>query len=351
MENLDPEVLPRRLRQLRTGHWPDVRLTQPQLGAALGVVASSVSSWESVKNGKTPPPERLDDYAIFFATQRSVRSDPPRLLPLSELTGDERAEHERLANELLRLRAQKNGDSGDEHGQPGGLWHFPDGGPIRLICGTLEKGRRPQHASVRDHNYLQLAAYAHLDAMVELFGHLRAENPKSDVGFDLGLRLESDDLQAHLVILGGAGMNRVGGLVASRVGLPIRQIKDPTLPEGEVFVDDGDPPARYGPRLIGDDPSGQLLEDVGLFARAPNPQNGARTLTICSGVFARGIYGAVRCFTDAALRQRNEAYVKEEFGESTTFALLMRVAVLDHATGTPDLHSPGVPLYAWPAKS
>lgn len=351
LAGLDAQVLPRRLRQLRMARWPDIRLTQPQLGAALGVVASSVSSWESTNLAKIPPPERLSDYAIFFATRRSVQSDPPRLLKVDELTQDERVERDRLAAELLRLRAKVAEEADDEPARPRGLWHFPDGGPIRLICGKRVRAERLPHASAEDHNYMQLAAYADLDALVELFGHVRAQNPDSDVRFELGQRLESDDLQAHLVVLGGTAMNRATGLLASRINLPDRQVEDPDISDGEAFEVFGDSPKRFGPRFFGDDPSKPLREDVGLFVRAPNPQNSSRTLTICSGVFTRGVYGAVRCFTDAALRDRNEAYVTRRFGEAVEFGLLMRVPVLGHATGTPDLRNPDVRLFEWPPDS
>jgi len=331
-------------------HWPGVRLTQPQLGTALGVVASSVSSWENTSQVKIPPPERLDDYATFFATQRSMQSDPPRLLGIDELTPEERAERDRLAAELLRLRAAVADEADDVPGRPRGLWHFPDGGPVRLICGRLVGADRLPHGTAEDHNYMQLAAYADLDSLVELFGHIRAQNPGSDVRFELGRRLESDDLQAHLVVLGSTAINRVTGLLAARINLPVRQVEDPNIGDGEVFLDDGHPPTQFGPLFVGDDPSMPLRADVGLFVRAPNPQNSARTLTICSGVFTRGVYGAVRCFTDAALRDRNEAYVARRFGPAAEFALLMRVAVLDHATATPDLHLPTVRLREWPAR-
>lgn len=347
MTSSAPE-LPTRLRQLRVAHWSDVKLTQPQLGSALGVVASSVSSWESTRLTKVPPSERLIDYATFFATRRSVQDDSPRLLGVEELTDDERAEQERLSAELLSLRAAVADDGDDEPGSPRSLWHFPDGAPVRLICGQLVREDRLPHASAADHNYMQLAAYADLDALVELFGHIRAQNPNSDVRFELGQRLESDDLQAHLVLFGSAEMNWNAGLLAARISLPIHQFEAPEFLDGEIFEVAGDSQKRFGPRFVDDDPTRQLLEDVGWFLRVPNPHNSTATLTICSGVFTRGVYGAVRCFTDVAVRDRNEAYVRARFGDAVEFGLLMRVGVLDHATISPDLHVGDVRLYEWP---
>ena len=105
---LDPRVaLARRLRGLRQEHWPGRRLTQPELAWALGgsgrrLSVPSISSWESVTDPKVPPPERLEAYATFFATNRSIE-DEPRLLRLEDMTDEELQVREALLQELMQL--------------------------------------------------------------------------------------------------------------------------------------------------------------------------------------------------------------------------------------------------------
>jgi transcriptional regulator with XRE-family HTH domain len=350
--------LARRLKELRQSQWPDRKLTQPELGSVFGVGAPSISSWESGK--VSPPPSRLDAYATFFATHRSVEGGL-RLLSVDDMTAEERSARSELASELSALArgVEKQG------GVPRNLWHFPDGQPVRLICGEIERlplrradflddeeereSARSKYASGDELNYMQLMAYADVDSLVELFGHIRAQNPASNVGFDLAQRLESDDLQSHLVIVGGLG-NRVGIVerLLRRAGIPIVQRVDPDNPpwggEGEVFeVRDG---ARslYRPSFDDED---QLVEDVGLFIRAPNPYNDSLTLTVVSGVFTRGVYGAARMFTDERLRERNEDRLTKLFPGSTKYVVLVRVRVEDHATITPDINVPDVVLHQW----
>src|SRR5215475_538254 len=91
VDDLDPRRrLAQRLRGLRTECWPEVRITQPQLAQALGQVSVPlISSWESATNPRIPPVARLDDYAVLFATPRSLGSGGPRQLDLAELTEDE----------------------------------------------------------------------------------------------------------------------------------------------------------------------------------------------------------------------------------------------------------------------
>jgi hypothetical protein len=115
------------------------------------------------------------------------------------------------------------------------------------------------------------------------------------------------------------------------------------IEDGEVFEVDGE---RYYPKFAED---GQLVtQDVGLLARIPNPFDPARTLTMCSGVFTRGVYGAVRCMTDGEFYAQNGDYLAGRFGDARRFAIVMRVAVIDHATATPDLANIGNRLYEFP---
>ena len=70
-----------------------------------------------------------------------------------------------------------------------------------------------------------------------------------------------------------------------------------------------------------------LREDVALFARAVSPFNRKRYLTICNGMYGRGVYGAVRALTDERFRDRNMEYIQARFENSAAFCILTRVTV------------------------
>ncbi|HEY6423447.1 MAG TPA: XRE family transcriptional regulator [Pseudonocardiaceae bacterium] len=338
-----------RLRSLRLHHWAEV-VKQPDLGRALGVGISSVSSWESADAPKVPPESRLRGYATFFASPRSLDSRPPRLLRDDELTDEERGERDKLFAELSNLRAAAVGEFDPSAANiPPSLWHFPDGGPVRIVCAALPEADRPPYASPANHNFMALAGYGDLDALAEVFGHIRAENRESDVQFRLADRFLADDLKAHLVFLGNMARTQ-GDRFLRDSKFPVRQVQDDRL-DGEIFeIVGSDPPRRFGPQLAGDDPPGALVEDVGFLLRTVNPHFITRTLTICSGVFTRGVYGAVRCLTDRGLRDENSAYLSDRFGDAPTFGLLMRVRVADHTVPTPDLREEENRLYEYPPR-
>jgi transcriptional regulator with XRE-family HTH domain len=343
--------LAQRLRDLRELNWPDAGLTQAALAKAFSVEervsSATVSSWENLSSPKVPPRSRLTAYARFFATHRSVDTDPPRLLPLDELTDDERDAYEGLESELVALRNATRRPSAKDEVATTRSWHFSDSGPVTLICAQLPETETGSLANPADPNYTELLSYADLDALVELHGHIRAENPAMNVFFKLSSEVVPDDLSGHLVLLGGIGWNDITLRLSAMTSLPIRQIDDPAVKDGEIFVvETGGEEERFLPKRADD---GTLLEDVGLFARTPNPLNYNRTLSICNGVHSRGVLGAIRTLTDARLRDSNERYIAENFADPGNFAILMRVSVIGGQAITPDFQVPGSLLYRWPA--
>jgi hypothetical protein len=355
VQSVSPEAmrLARRLRQLRLQHWPDVRLTQQKLARALNteepLAAATVSSWESTTSPKLPPRHRLLAYARFFATPRSVET-APRLLPLEALTPEEQVAYKKLEAELLGLRSLVAEDSDDEDIAFGRSWHFTDDGPITLICAELPENQTGPLGAPSNPNYTVLQKFADVDALVELHGHVRAENPEMSVHFMMPSEVDHDDLTGHIILIGGVVWNEITERVSRMAGLPIRQVRHPRLPSGEIFLaDKADGKEReFWPQWTETEPR-VLVEDVGLLARVPNPFNSSRTLTMCNGIHSRGVYGAVRSLTDTHLRDSNERYIATKFRDPGSFAILMSVQVIRNRTMTPDFSNGGAVLYRWPA--
>ena len=353
MQHAPPALqLAQRLRQLRQQRWPDARLTQEALAKAFSVegnvAAATVSSWESLSVPKLPPRHRLLAYARFFATRRSVASTP-KLFPFRDLTEDEKAAYRELEVELLSLRNAAGGESPEEK-EFSRSWHFSDEGPATFVCAQLPDDQTGPLGDPENPNYTELQTYADLDALMELHGHIRAENPSMDVFFKAAPGVQPDDLTGHVILVGGIAWNPITKRLSAMVKLPVRQVADPELQSGEIFVADVDGKEhKFWPKWTGAD-NGSLAEDVGLLARVPNPLNSSRTLTICNGVHSRGVYGAVRSLSDKRVRESNERYISDNFGNSGSFVILMSVQVIEKKAMTPDFNSPGVVLYQWPQR-
>jgi hypothetical protein len=331
------------LRDLRETKWPDHGLTQAQLAKAFSseghVAPATLSSWESPTSPKTPSAARVSAYARFFCTSRSLEGEP-HLIPKDRLTQEELKEFAKLESQLLRLLRP-------EERREQRSFQFA-AGPVIVICPEAPSEERGSLADPGNPNFTRLWSYTDLDALIELYGHLRAENPKLDVFHRLGTEVVSDDLTSHVVLLGGIAWNEVTRSIQRAIShVPITQTEVEGLTTGEIFqVNSPEEKRAFNPEFEEIDGEERLISDVGYLARLRNPFKISRTLTICNGIHSRGVLGAVRCLTDAKVRDDNEKYLANRFPEGE-FAILLRVRVVNNQTLSPDLQDPKVRLFEW----
>nr|WP_269329453.1 helix-turn-helix transcriptional regulator [Kineosporia babensis] len=377
-----------RLRALRNRQFPQA-LTQKQVSQALGLSGALVSSWES--GAATPPEDRLAGYALLFCTERSLQGD--KLIPLDEdaLSQEEEFARERLFDELRALRNSVLDEPSEQDRETGALGgrflYYADGQPVTILCTPLSSRQlgytqqraqagellpAVQYTTNENHpNFVRNLYNADIDALVELVGHVRAESPTAEVSWLTYDRVSSaDQLTGHLILLGGVdeslGEVPIGGsttvleILRERLDTPVRMQWDPDGVEfdGEVQIPlDAEnipttEPANavttesHRPKWVrGTDDdrnrrfhlgAPELTSDVAIVHRSRNPFNPGSTATRFGGMFSRGTYGAVRAFTDARFRGRNEQWVDSNV-DPEDFWMLLRVSVIAGTTMTPDL--------------
>jgi transcriptional regulator with XRE-family HTH domain len=349
--------LAHRLRDLRLHEWSGVSLTQAQLARALSaqsrVASATLSSWENINNPKAPTTARLSAYARFFATRRSLDGEP-HLIAVDELDDDERDRFEQLEEELSGLHSALEEAPASEV-ERRLLLSFDDTGPIVILCPEAPAESRGSLANDKDVNYTRLHRFADADALLEMFGHIRALNPDRPVLSRLPSEIQQAELQNHLVIIGGIGWNPMVRRIQTelRKKLPVEQVDDPQLSTGEVFrvrKEETGEEMTYFPATEEIDGDIQLTEDIGLIARLPNPFNSSRTLTICNGVHSTGVLGAVLAVTDETVRPANEKYLAQQFPKGE-FAMLVRVPLVSGSVLAPDLQNPETRLFEWSPKT
>jgi len=375
-ESLPPQVeLAQRLRALREERWPDLSLTQAQIGQVLAeglgkrepFSVAAVSSWESIRAPRMPKPDHLRVYARFFATRRSVEGDRLGLLAEAELTDEELAARDELEAELLGLREAADHANADQADSPveqaesgfqprplGEFWRFGENQDVTIISSELPQSlkERMPLADRSSPDYVAAYSYADLDALLELHGHIRAVNPHNQVNIRLARELREDDYTSHLVLLGGVDWNQatkdVLALLDLRISLKrpddVADVKEETYFE----VREDDRPKRYRPTVSRTRDRIVLQADVAHFYHGVNPFNTERTVTICQALFGRGTLGVVRALTDARFRERNEAYINSRFAGFDAFSILTRVPVQRGLTVTPDWTRPTARLHEWP---
>jgi len=350
--SIPARMLSERLRELREREFRP--LTQKQLAKAIGgsesLSISTVSLWEKPGSDRLPPPERLATYARLFCTERSFSSGAPRLLRDEELNEQERARETELYEELLDLRERALSTDIAASSRPVGrplveqhrsLWRFPDGNAISIVCSDAPRDDRPSYADQSHLNYSRYARHADLDALIEIYGQVKADNPSSWIRVLPPSSLERDFALNHLVIIGGAAVDDVAPWFTQGVTLPTSH----EAGDSHIFTYEVDGEAReFGSTRDGD---GVLTYDIGFIARAPHKGVPGRIVIVLGGITSRGVHGAALAFTDPHVSDGNLQYLMDTFGDAEAFCILVRIPVRNDEALPPNLQDDDVRLYEW----
>jgi transcriptional regulator with XRE-family HTH domain len=352
-ENDQPSIPARRLAERLRALRDQKRLTQKQLGEVLGgsetISIATISVWEKPGSDRLPPPHRLEAYARLFCTSRSFDGDRPRLLSAGELTEQERERETELYDELiaLRERAQSTNVPAPAEVPRSALWHFAEPMAISIVCSDAEEP--PPYARASHLNYSRTSRYADLDALITVFGQVKADNPPPRmVRIMPADRLIQDFALNHVILIGGAASGSARRF-APDIPLPIPEEITGTDPVTHLFrCSIGEETREFRSSR---DVEGNLLQDVGLIARGPHPIMPGVTVTLLSGITSRGVHGAAQCFIDAHVRDMNEQYLETALGNVESFCILMNIPVQNDVALPQNLRREGTRLYEWSAET
>ena len=350
-ENDQPSLPARRLAERLRDLREREHLTQKQLARLLGgaeaLSIATISLWEKPNSGRLPPVPRIEAYSRLFCTTRSFEGDRTRLLRSNELTEQERERATELYNELiaLRERAQSTNHSAPARSQRSTIWHFPDLISVSIVCSDAVDP--PPYAQGSHLNYSRYAKYADLDALVEVFGQVKADNPERMIRILPTARLAQDFALNHLILIGGAASD-AASLFSQDIPLPTPEEIPGTGPVTYLFnCTVGEETREF--RSVWDKEEKTLVQDVGLIARSPHPIIPGGTVTLLSGITSRGVHGAALCFIDSHLRDTNERYLQSAFGNVDSFCILMNIPVHNDGALPPNLWRENSSLYEWSA--
>jgi hypothetical protein len=313
-----------------------------------------ISSWEK---STTPPDFRLKQCATVFVTYHVDGAGRLRRRPDKDLTDDIRARERALQEELIAVanaeRAAKPVRSRRRSWAGGDLWRFPESSVVTIVCGFLadEVRENMPYTHQSDPDYVRLYNYSDLDSLVELYGYLRATNPRLTIRYKLAADLTQSDYTTDLAVLGGVDFNDATRRLLEKIDPPVTQESlYPARPEAYFVVrseSSGEQQftAKLEDHAVRD--KHPLIEDIAQFIRGRNPFNQERTFTICNGIFARGVLGAVRALTDDTFRERNTEFVRQRFPADSTFSILFKVEPYEDTVHTPDWTQKGTVLHTW----
>jgi hypothetical protein len=315
-------------------------------------------AWERVVSGEDVTTRSQFTAAVSGqpSTEITAAVDSAEMDQLRDQVSQLTRANERLRSQLAVTARQAAGELRPEDATGGReapsllvrrpMWHFPDGARITLVCSQLWPDRRPPSSDPDSLNYVRLSVLADLDALIEIYGAIRAYNPTSSVVIVAAQDLTQRDVANHLVLIGGLTWEAVTPWFSRTFSMPIES-GDPGA-RGAIVVRDPDGGEHeFGYQMDGD----QLVEDIGFFVRGENPSAPRRTLTICGGITTRGVLGAARCFIDGEMRERNEQYLLSRYPEGSTYCIVMRVPIVIRDPLTPDLSKTENRLFEWSDRS
>jgi hypothetical protein len=197
-----------------------------------------------------------------------------------------------------------------------------------------------------DPDYIRLYTFADIDSLVELYGHVRANNPRSAVRYTSDEVLHEEQYRSHLAILGGVDWNPTTRYILDQTGIPVRQLPREKPADRGGFKAGGQ---VFQPVVRRNATEELLIEDVCHIVRVINPYDDRRTVTVCNGSYGRGTLAAVLAFTDERTKDENDNYLAARFPDRRTFSIVARVRMVGGRTARPlTLSDPDTVLHAWP---
>jgi hypothetical protein len=320
-------------------------------------------AWERVVSGEEGPARSEVTWTVpdQLPTEITAHVDPAEVNQLREQINQLTEANERLQSQLAVSKRQA-AEELQPHDAVDGLelsgpltsrrtpssemaqsmWHFPDGSRITLVCSRRSPDRRQPSSAPDNLNYVRLSDLADLDALIEIYGTIRAYNPTSPVVIMAAQDLRQRDVANHLVLIGGLAWEAVTPWFSHIFSIPIEP-GDPAERSAIVVRGPDNEELEFRYQMDGN----ELAEDVGFFIRGENPSAPRRTLTICGGITTRGVLGAARCFIDWEMREHNEQYLFPRFPAGSTYCIVMRVPVINGDPLTPDLSKKENRLFEW----
>ena len=215
---------------------------------------------------------------------------------------------------------------------------------IWIVCPQNHEPGEYANRSSPDYTYLD--TLGDQDALLELMVFLSRYYPNATIEHFHSGNLPTGHTSGNLVVVGGPGSTSdIGNSVCKEMMEAIRsrvsysddcnQMKvvmdEDTSLEFRAELHDGSDSNTTGQR--------RMREDVGYFARFPNPLNEESTVVLVNGIHTTGVLGAARAFSERREALLNFHTVLRKGESSTGFECYFKVPVLGGHVRVPSLES------------
>lgn len=210
---------------------------------------------------------------------------------------------------------------------------------ITIVCPELPPNYQPKYARTGSPEFLYLARFGDLDALVEVLTLLPKLFPDAEAKYVTSKEVQRKDRQGNLIVVGGPDFNDLTADLLESQSLPFEyreKGKDTVIYEvasGREF-----PLIRK---------KGRVCQDYGVFARFPNPLNKRNTVIMIGGLQTFGVLGAVQAFGMNAAGRKNVKRVMKRCSGSLRFVTLIPVEVSGGQPSRSDIDTSAFHQYPW----
>ena len=203
-----------------------------------------------------------------------------------------------------------------------------------------------EYADRSNPDYTYLDNLGDQDALLELMVFLSRHYPSATIQHFSSGDLPAGHTSGNLVVLGGPGSTSdIGNSLCKEMmeAVHSRVSYSDDCEQMTVIMGEDAPQELRAERHDGSDSNtaGQrrIREDVGYFARFPNPLNGESTVVLVNGIHTTGVLGAARAFSERREALPNFHTVLKTGTSSTGFECYFKVPVLSGHVRVPSLES------------
>lgn len=213
------------------------------------------------------------------------------------------------------------------------------GRQVTIVCPELPPSYQPKYAKKGSPEFVHLARFGDVDALVEVLTLLPKLIPNVEAKYVTATELQRKDRQGDVIVLGGPDFNAFADELLGGQSFPF------------VYRDRGRETAlceeATGREFRLGKNRGRVAHDYGLFARFPNPLNRRNIVIMIGGLQTFGVLGAVHAFGMSSLGKRNVKRVVKRCSGTPKFATIVPVHVSGGQPSKSDIDTSTFHTYPW----
>lgn len=190
---------------------------------------------------------------------------------------------------------------------------------VTIVCPELPPSYQPKYAKDDSPEFVNLAHFGDLDALVEVLTLLPKLLPNTVVKYITSEEVQRKDKNGTLIVIGGPDFNTLTEMLLEDLSFPFKYRQK----SGETIFYEVDTKQEFNIQKRGKG----ALNDYGLFARFPNPWNKSKAIIMIGGLQTFGVLGAVQAFAMSTIGKRNVKKVLRRCADPLHFATLVPVKV------------------------